>query len=133
MISTKISEVETSLSQQKKHFSPHAGEDIGYEKGAKMVKNYFDQHDEQISAQFFGRNIIEAILAQPGAVGLTVINGINEFGDTTPVMVGVNAAGDYILNVTTVGANGQLQKQKGIVAGGGVLSTGVPPTNIGWD
>lgn len=133
MTNTAIFEIESSLVAQEKSFSPTIGEDIGYERGAKMVKNYFDQNDEEISAHFLGRNIIESILAQPGAVGITVINGVNEFGNPTPVIVGVNASGDYILNVTTVGANGQLNKQKGIVAGGGVLSTGVPPTNIGWD
>lgn len=133
MAQTLIFDVKSSLTEQNKSFTPHTGEDIGYEKGAKMVKRYFDQNDEEISANFLGRNIIEAILAQPGAVGITILTGINEFGQPTPVVVGVNSKGDYILNVTSVGANGQLDKQKGIVAGGGVLSTGVPPTNIGWD
>ncbi|HSU51603.1 MAG TPA: hypothetical protein VLJ41_13455 [Segetibacter sp.] len=133
MVHTPIFEANSSLIEQKSIFTPHSGQDIGYEKGAKMVKRYFDQNDEEISANFLGRNIIEAILAQPGAVGITVITGINELGQPTPVLVGVNSKGDYILNVTTVGANGQLSKEKGIVAGGGVLSTGVPPTNIGWD
>ncbi len=133
MAQTSIIDVKSSLIKQNKSFTPHTGEDIGYEKGAKMVKKYFDQNDEEISAQFLGRNIIEAILAQPGAVGITILTGINEMGQPTPVIVGVNSKGDYILNVTSVGANGQLDKQKGIVAGGGVLSTGVPPTNIGWD
>src|SRR6476661_10161149 len=118
MVHTPIFDASNSLIDEKNNFTPHTGEDIGYEKGAKMVKRYFDQNDEEISANFLGRNIIEAILAQPGAVGITVITGINELGQPTPVMVGVNSKGDYILNVTTVGANGQLDRQKGIVAGG---------------
>ncbi|GEO09846.1 hypothetical protein [Segetibacter aerophilus] len=119
------------IAEQKKGFSAHSGENIGYEKGAKMVKNYFDQNQEEVSAHFLGRNIIEAILAQPGAVGITILYGINELGLPKPVVVGVNSKGDYILNVTSVGANGEMNKQKGIVAGGGVLSTGVPQQE-GW-
>ena len=121
----------TKVTEQKKGFSAHSGESIGYEKGAKMVKNYFDQNDEQVSAHFMGRNIIEAILAQPSAVGISIVYGLNELGQPKPIVVGVDSKGNYILNITTVGANGQMNKQKGIVAGGGVISPGVP-ADEGW-
>ena len=131
MITNQHYPVTVKVAQQENGFSVNAGENIGYEKGAKMVKKYFDQNEEEISAHFLGRTIIEAILSQPGAVGLTILYGINELGLPKPVVVGVNAKGDYILNVTTVGPYGQMNKQKGIVAGGGVLSTGVPQEE-GW-
>jgi hypothetical protein len=131
MINTELIEVKGKTSKQKTGFSPLAGENIGYEKGAKMVKNYFDQNDEEISAHFLGRNIIEAILAQPSAVGISIVYGLNERGLPKPVVVGVDSKGNYILNITTVGAKGEMNKQKGIVAGGGVISPGVPDTE-GW-
>ena len=112
-------------------FSQQAGDNIGYEKGAKMVKNFYDQNNDQVFEHFLGRDIVEAILAQPGAVGLTIISGINESGVPYPVLVGVNSKGDYILDVTSVSVNGEMNKQKGIVAGGGVISPGVPPGD-GW-
>ncbi|HEX8278016.1 MAG TPA: hypothetical protein VF540_04945, partial [Segetibacter sp.] len=112
----------TAVKEQKKDVSAHAEEIIGYEKGAKMIKNYYDQNDEQITEHFVSKETIEAILAQPGAVGMTILSGLNEAGLPQPVLVGVNGQGHYILGVTSVGPNGEMNKQKGIVAGGGVIS-----------
>lgn len=130
-MNTQMYPATTKVSEQKKGFSAQAGENIGYEKGAKMVKNYFDQNEEEISAHFLGRNIIEAILAQPSAVGISIVYGLNQLGQPKPIAVGVDSKGNYILNITTIGANGEMNKQKGIVAGGGVISPGVPDTE-GW-
>lgn len=130
-MNTEFLEVTVKAAQQENGFSVAAGENIGYEKGAKMVKNYYDQNNDEISAHFLGRNIIEAILAQPSAVGISIVYGLNELGLPKPVIVGVDSKGNYILNITTVGPNGQMSKQKGIVAGGGVISPGVPPAE-GW-
>lgn len=131
MIYKEFYPVKENLTEQIQDFSAQAGEDIGYEKGAKMIKNYYDQKQEDVSGHILGRNIVEAILAQPGAVGITIIYGLDELGLPKPVVVGVNSKGDYILNVTSVGVNGEMNKQKGIVAGGGVISPGVPPED-GW-
>ncbi|MCW3114204.1 MAG: hypothetical protein JWR18_2600 [Segetibacter sp.] len=131
MTNTKMYPVAGKVVEQKKGFSAQLGENVGYEKGAKMVKNYFDQNNEEISAHFLGRDIIEAILAQPSAVGISIVYGINEVGQQKPIVVGVDSKGNYILNITSIGANGEMHKQKGIVARGGVISPGVPPVE-GW-
>ena len=131
-MNTQTNLATTRVAEQKKSFSTQLGENIGYEKGAKMVKNYFDQNDDEVSAHFLGRNIIEAILAQPSAVGISIVYGLNQLGQPKPIVVGVDSKGNYILNITTVGANGEMNKQKGIVAGGGVISPGVPPAGEGW-
>jgi hypothetical protein len=131
MMNTKTHPVTAKVAQQEKGFSANAGENLGYEKGAKMVKNYFDQNEEKISAHFLGRNIIEAILAQPSAVGISIVYGSTQSGQQKPIVVGVDSKGNYILNITTVGANGEMNKQKGIVAGGGVMSPGIPDSE-GW-
>lgn len=131
MMNAQTNLATTRVAEKKESFSAVSGENIGYEKGAKMVKNYFDQNDETISAHFLGRNIIEAVLAQPSAVGISIVYGLNELGQPKPIVVGVDSKGNYILNLTTVGANGEMNKQKGIIAGGGVISPGVPDTE-GW-
>lgn len=123
-----------AVKEQSKKISTQAGEEIGYEKGAKMVKNFVDQNNEQLSAHFIGRDMIESILAQPGAVGITILQGLDKAGQPSPVVVGVNADGNYLLNVTTVAANGELTKQKGIVATG-VMSPGTgenQTVGCGW-
>lgn len=131
MINTECDVLTEKALNQEKNFSVHEGEEIGYEKGAKMVKNYYDQNGGEVLAHFIGRNMIEAILAQPSAVGITIIYGLNEQGLAKPVMVGVDSKGNYILSITTVGAKGEMNKRKGIVAGGGVRSPGTQP--CGWE
>src|SRR5437868_11985389 len=98
-----------AVKEQKQNYSTQAGENIGYEKGAKMVKNHFDRTKEEVDGTFIGREVIEAMLAQPGAVGITILPGANQSGAAQPVLVAVNAQGNYILKVTSVGANGELQ------------------------
>lgn len=127
-----LSMMDTKVYEQKKNSLAEVGEVIGYEKGAKMIKNHFDRNKETV-ASFIGRNTIEDILSQPGVVGITMFSGIDQNGDPKPVLVGVDSEGNYILNVATVGANGELTKQKGIVATG-VLSPGNadPTQSCGW-
>lgn len=112
-------------------FSMQAGENIGYEKGARLAKNYYDQNNEQVSEHFIGREMIEALLAQPGAVGINIIAGADKKGNLKPVLVGVNAHGSYILNITSVDGQGELKKEKGIVATT-VISPGGVGMPTGW-
>lgn len=125
--------MDTKVFEQQKSFSSKAGEVIGYEKGAKMVKNYFDKNKEIIS-HFMGRDTIESILSQPGVVGITMFSGIDQNGNPKPILVGVDAKGNYVLNITSVGINGELTKQKGVVAIG-IISPGTGTSvnpNCGW-
>ncbi|HEX8333264.1 MAG TPA: hypothetical protein VF622_11605 [Segetibacter sp.] len=113
---TELIVVKGKVIEQNKSFSPEVGEDIGYELGAKMIKTYFDQNQDDVLASFMGRNMIEAILAQPGVTGIRMFNAINDLGIRQLVLVGVDAEGNNILNYTTVGDNGEVIKKKGIVA-----------------
>src|SRR4051812_9455000 len=130
MLNTKL----TAVNAQENNFSTEAGQIIGYEKGAKMVKKYYDENNEELASHFIGRSMIEAILNQPGTVGISILAGLNQHGASEPVLVGVNAQGNYILNVTSVDMTGEMKKQKGIVAVG-VISPGTgTQTNdgCGW-
>jgi hypothetical protein len=118
MMDTELYVVKGKVYQQKKGFSAEVGEDIGYEKGAKMIKSHFDQNPDDILAHFMGRNQIEAILAQPGVVGIRMFYALNELGLRQLVLVGVDAKGNNVLKFNTVGADGKMTPQKGIVAGG---------------
>ena len=118
MLNTELYVVKGKVYQQEKGFSADVGSDIGYDKGAKMIKNHYDQNQDDIVAHFMGRNIIEAILAQPSVVGIRMFYAYNELGLRQLVLVGVDAKGNNVLNFTTVGDNGEIIKSKGIVAGG---------------
>jgi hypothetical protein len=108
--------VKGKVIEQRKGFNASVGEDIGYELGAKMIKTYFDQNQDDVLAHFMGRNMIEAILAQPGVVGIRMFYAINDLGIKQLVLVGVDCDGNNILNYTEIGENGSLIKKKGIVA-----------------
>ena len=91
------------------------GEDIGYELGAKMIKDYFDKFQEG-GSQFVGRNVIEKILLQPGCIGINIYKGLNENGEKNYVITGVNQDGQPLVNFTVVNPDGELNKELGIVA-----------------
>ncbi|HRE51111.1 MAG TPA: hypothetical protein PK339_06815 [Flavitalea sp.] len=101
------------------------GEEIGFELGNQMVKNF--KADNQNQAEFYviGRNILDQILAQPGCAGIRFYNAYNENGEQTMVYVGINQEGKNILEYTFVTVNGVLQNKDGIVADR--IDRGTPP------
>lgn len=112
------------------------GEEIGYELGAQMVKDYqmANPHDDQ--AYIIGRNIIDQILAQPGCVGIQFFYGYNEIGEKALVYIGLDQDGKAILQYSSVNSVGVMVTEKGIVADKGVRrpsSTTPPPQGIDED
>lgn len=93
----------------------NVGEHIGYEVGAKMIKDYHDKHNDN-GYQFIGRNIIEQMITQPGCIGLNIFKGLNESGEKTYVLTGVKENGQPLLEVTAVNKQGEIHFKEGIVA-----------------
>ena len=108
--------VKGKVIEQQKSYTAEVGKDIGYEAGAKMIKKHFDENPNDVMAHFMGRNIIEALLAQPGCIGIRTFHGLNEVGIRQLVLVGVDKDGNNILEIDTVDENGKTSKKKGIVA-----------------
>jgi hypothetical protein len=100
---------------EEKNLHANIGEHIGYELGAKMVKDYYDKYQEA-GSQFVGRNILDQILAQPGCIGIKIFKALNEIGEKTYVLTGVSQDGQPMFDVTAVNQNGEIKKQEGIVA-----------------
>lgn len=106
---------------EEKQLHANVGEHIGYELGAKMIKDYYDTYQEA-GSQFVGRNILDQILAQPGCIGIKIFKALNEAGEKTYVLTGINQEGQLMLEVTAVNPNGEIKKSEGVVAdrsGGG--------------
>jgi hypothetical protein len=93
----------------------NVGEHIGYELGAKMIKDFCDKYSEA-GAHFMGRNIIEKVLSQPDCVGIKIFRGLNESGDLAYVIAGVNQDNKLILDTAVVTTSGEIKKEEGIVA-----------------
>lgn len=100
--------------QENQRLHENIGEHIGFEMGAKMVKDYYDSFGEN-QAHFVGRTAIEKILAQPGCVGINMYKALNAKGEQTYVFVGVDNQGKAILEYTAINDNGSLSKEIGMV------------------
>jgi hypothetical protein len=80
-----------------------------------MVKAFYDQTGEG-NAQFVGKNILNKLLEQPGCIGISIYNAINEKGEKTFVLVGLDKENNPILETSIVTPEGLLNTNKGIVA-----------------
>jgi len=105
---------ETVLRDEKK-LHADVGEHIGYELGAKMVKDYYDKYHEA-GSQFIGKNILSKILSQPNCMGVKIFNALNENNEKTFVITGVDNTGSPIFDFTIVNPYGEIKKTEGIVA-----------------
>lgn len=92
------------------------GEEISHELAAEFIKAYQDNYAGQNKGYQIGRNIIDAILAQPGCVGMRFYYGLNEEGQKTLVYVGLDADGKDLVKRTVVMSNGDLAIADGIIA-----------------
>ena len=93
-----------------------AGEEISHELAAKMIKDHHDKFSYEESHSYtIGRDIIERILNQPGCVGITFRDAINESGKKTLVYVGVNSKGKSILEYSSVNDHGKLAVTEGMI------------------
>jgi hypothetical protein len=108
---------------EEKLLTENAGEHIGYDLGLKMVKDHYDAFGEG-NAQFVGKNILEQILAQPDCIGINIYKALNEKGEKTYVIVGLDKENQPILNVAAVNTDGTLQNNEGIVADRNVVVKG---------
>ena len=101
--------------QEQKLVDETSGEDIGFELGVKMVKDYHDTTGVG-TAQFVGKNIIEKILNQSECIGINIYNALNEKGEKTYVLIGLDKENNPILKITAVNLEGQINNIDGIVA-----------------
>jgi len=92
------------------------GEEISHEMAQDFVNAHAKATGEGVTTFVIGRNIIDAILAQPGCVGMRFYNAINENGQKTLVYVAIDADGKDILKKVVVLEDGQLATVNAIAA-----------------
>jgi len=112
---TELFVVKGKVYQQTKGYSAQVGEDIGYEKAAKMIKANYDQNPDDAIAHFVGKDIILKVLAQPGVVGMRMFYAVNDLGLRHLVIVGTDATGKNVVEYSTVNNEGEMIKNKGVI------------------
>jgi hypothetical protein len=104
-----------SLVKEKMNYQD-IGEEISHELAGKMIKDHHDKHGYEESHSYtVGKTIIEQILAQPGCVGITFRDAINEIGAKTLVYVGIDSRGNTILETTSVNKHGKIVVTEGMI------------------
>lgn len=111
-------------------FNPCAGGAIDLEVAAGWTKNYREKHPHQTISHFFGRGILEEILAQDDCVGIRFYHAYDHDGKKHLVIVGVHADGKdqspvhghpvvYKTGDQSTPCPGSPGCPKGLLAGGG--------------
>lgn len=72
-------------------FTGKEGEEFPLATAAEWTANYRAANPGDIQAHFFGMDILNKILAQPGCVGLRMYYALDENGVKQMIVVGVNA------------------------------------------
>ncbi len=92
------------------------GEEIGIELGKQMIQDFQIANPSDIQHYSIGKNILSAILEQPGCEGIRFYMAYNEIGEKTMVYVGLDADKAPILQTTFINKLGMLQTKEAIVA-----------------
>ena len=72
-------------------FNGTEGAPIDLATAAQWTANYRNNQPNGIRAHFFGRDILEKILAQDGCEGIRIYYALNDAGEQQLILVGANA------------------------------------------
>lgn len=80
---------------------------ISLEEAKKYVKRYKETKEKEgkkdyKKAAFFGREAIEQLLAQDGAVGIRIYYGQNEKGEDSPVIFAADEKGSNLIDENNI-------------------------------
>ena len=80
-------------------FDGTEGGEITLEEGAILTARYRATHPLQRKGHFFGKEILNDILARPGCVGIRMYHGLDTLLRHEMVLVGADAEGDDMLDL----------------------------------
>ena len=79
-------------------FTGTEGSELDIEIAASWTANHRTANPNDVKAHFFGRDIMESILAQSGCVGIRFYHALNDSGEQTLIMVGADSNGDDLVD-----------------------------------
>jgi hypothetical protein len=79
-------------------FNGTEASELDLETAAAWTENYRDSNSSGTKAHFFGRDIIEEILAQTGCMGIRIYYALDDKGAQQLIIVGANASENDLYN-----------------------------------
>jgi len=79
-------------------FDGNEAEQFPLDEAAKWTANYRAANPQGVKAHFFGKNILQDILNQPGCMGIRVYYALDDDGKQQMIMVGANADENDMFN-----------------------------------
>jgi len=93
----------------------NVGSEITYELAQKMIKDYADaQKEENVKCMVYGKTALLEILSQPGCVGIRQYYALNELGEKTFVLIGIDQSGKNLIDLA-VDQHGKIVKTEGMI------------------
>ena len=80
-------------------FDGSEGSKISVRDGAQMTANYRTANPGERKGHFFGKEILQDILAQEGCMGIRMYYGLDDDGEKQLVIVGADASEDDMLDI----------------------------------
>ena len=79
-----------------------AGSIISLADGSKMTADFRKKFPNESKAVYYSSNVFTELLSQEGCVGIRIYNAIDEDGNMTNVLVGVDSNGDDMYTGTLI-------------------------------
>jgi hypothetical protein len=79
-------------------FNGTEGSQITLKQGAAMTANFRNKFPNDTKGHFFGKDILNIILSQSACMGIRFYQGINNYGELSLVIVGVDSNENDLLN-----------------------------------
>lgn len=73
------------------------GSEFDYAQAVKWTKNHRDKHPGKTVSHFYGKEILQSLLDQPGCMGIRMYHAYDEVGDRHLMLVGVTEDGADML------------------------------------
>lgn len=83
-------------------FDPKAGKPIPSSDAKRFIERFLKERPAKLDSYYFGAHAFQQVLAQPGVVGISVCNGVNDEGQQVMILVPVIEGGKKVVEATAV-------------------------------
>jgi hypothetical protein len=89
------------------------GEEFDLELSARWTKNHREKHPDQYYAHFFGKEIIQRIIDQPGCVGIRMYHAFDDDDKRHIILVGATKDGHDMVPKHETKTGGRISLSRG--------------------